>query len=130
RLTPTVKRMRKLYDSELGKAPIDVLDFAMSSIWKPLQLARVAYTFRGIGEAQIRMGAAGLDSLASHPVRAIAAMLGWEPSSPLAKRIANAANDIGDLLGRGAARARKVLGKPDDVMAGTGKYATDVHGVE
>ena len=130
RLTPMVKRMQKLYDSGLWKGPIDFLDFAMSSIWKPLQLLRFAYTFRVIGEEQIRMGAAGLDSLASHPVRAIAAMLGWEPSSPLAKRIANAATDIGDLLGRGAARARKALGKTDDVMTGTGKYATDVHGVE
>src|SRR5690606_15635355 len=129
RLTPMVKRLQKLYDSGFWKGPIDFLDYVMS-FWKGLQLGRISYPFRVIGEEQFRMGMSGLDSLASHPIRAISAIVAMEPSSPLMKRIARAADDISDLLGRGAARARKALGKTDDVMAGTGKYATDVHGVE
>lgn len=49
-----------------------LLDWAMQDAWKPLTLLRGAWTVRVVGEEQVRMGASGLDSIFSHPLRAIA----------------------------------------------------------
>lgn len=89
RLTPTVRRMQKLMDSDLWKAGVDGLDVFMSNVWKPLQLLRGAWSVRVLGEEQLRMTAAGYDSVFNHPIRAVAFMFGLDPHSKLGRRIAD-----------------------------------------
>jgi hypothetical protein len=62
RLTPTMRKSQKWFDSGLWTSTIDVLDTSMSIVWKPMQLLRLAYPTRVIGEEQLRMGASGYDS--------------------------------------------------------------------
>lgn len=70
-----IRRVTSHYGRIL-KGPVDVatpvFDFISSDIWKPLVLLRPAWTLRVVGEEQIRMGAAGHDSLIRHPLSAIA----------------------------------------------------------
>lgn len=87
RLQPRFDIARKAYDSKLWKGTVDGLDSAMSSIWKPLQLLRGAYTVRVIGEEQIRMSASGLDTLFTHPASAIAWTIGVDPKGRLGRKL-------------------------------------------
>jgi len=50
------------------------MDFYMTKVWKPLVLLRLAWPVRVIGEEQLRMAGAGLDSLFSHPI----SYLSWQ----------------------------------------------------
>lgn len=88
RLTPAISQMQGLYDSGLWKGSIDHLDAFMSSIWKPFQLLRGAYTLRVIAEEQVRMAASGYDSMFRHPLSAVAWNLSVDPSSKMGKRLA------------------------------------------
>lgn len=101
--TPIVRKLKRLYDSGLWKGTIDALDAAMSVVWKPLQLFRFAYPVRVIAEEQVRMAAAGYDSLLRHPMSAIAWITSLKPESKLAKFIASHLDDVStpaaDLLG-------------------------------
>ena len=49
-----------------------IADTYMQKVWKPLVLLRVAWPVRVVGEEQIRMAAAGMTSMVSHPIQAIA----------------------------------------------------------
>lgn len=145
RLRPTIQVAQKVFDSGLWKGTIDGLDGVMSSVWKPLQLLRGAYTVRVIGEEQIRMSASGLDTLFTHPASAIAWTIGIDPSSRLGRRFANLAEQFVDPKGiknvtgevwdemadytaglsRGAAGH---TGFPGEIL--TGKYLKAQHGVD
>lgn len=94
RLTGHTETLRRLYDSGLWKGTVDGLDSAMSSIWKPLQLLRGAYTVRVIGEEQVRMAGSGLDTLFTHPFSAIAWTHGIDPKSRLGRLLARADIDL------------------------------------
>jgi hypothetical protein len=52
------------------------MDFYMQKVWKPLVLLRLAWPVRVIGEEQLRLAGAGLDSLFSHPLSYISWMTG------------------------------------------------------
>ncbi len=60
-----------------------VLSPFMEKVWKPQVLLRGAWTLRVVGEEQIRMGAAGLDSMFHHPMSAIAYVTGRKGSMTL-----------------------------------------------
>ncbi|HUR52880.1 MAG TPA: hypothetical protein VMZ71_02030 [Gemmataceae bacterium] len=62
----------KAVNSKSWDVTTNVLDFLSQDVWKPFALLRGAWTVRVVGEEQVRMAASGLDSLVSHPLRAIA----------------------------------------------------------
>jgi len=45
-----------------------VVEHLQNDLWKPLQLMRAAWTVRVVGEEQLRMAAAGYDSMFNHPL--------------------------------------------------------------
>ena len=55
-----------------ARLPAALLDAGLNRVWKPLQLVRMAWTARVIGEEQVRMAAAGYDSMFNHPLSFIA----------------------------------------------------------
>lgn len=55
--------------ADVGVAAADAF---MQEAWKPMTLLRGAWTVRVIGEEQVRMGAAGLNSIFAHPLSHIA----------------------------------------------------------
>lgn len=55
---------------------------AVLSVWVPMKLARLAWTVRVVGEEQIRMAAAGFDSMFRHPGSAIAWAMGRKGRTP------------------------------------------------
>lgn len=59
-----------------ARLPVATADFLMAQVWKPLILLRGAWTTRVIGEEQVRMAAAGLSNVFTHPLSHIAGMLG------------------------------------------------------
>lgn len=79
---PDARAMRRI-TSQYGRLlnnkyldiPIGVLDH-LSSVWKGLTILRPALTLRVVGEEQVRMGAAGLDSIFQHPISAISWAMG------------------------------------------------------
>lgn len=54
------------------RLPTALLEEFQNRLWKPAQLMRVAWTARVIGEEQVRMAAAGYDSMFKHPLSFIA----------------------------------------------------------
>lgn len=118
--------VRGFLDSGLGRLTTGVLEKYMR-IWKPLQLLRAAWTVRVIGEEQVRLGGAGLDSPFRHP----ASFLGWlisEDNRHLG-RIAKGERDVfGNPLGVSdqhhaamSSRASAWLGEPGERVV-TGDY--------
>src|SRR5690606_34278509 len=85
RAAPIFQRTQRLYNSGLWKGTIDALDAAMSIVWKPLQLLRVAYPVRVIAEEQVRMAAAGYDNLFTHPASIVSWLTSLSPDSRMAK---------------------------------------------
>ncbi len=71
-----------LVDSKTGKVrlPTLVADYFVNDIWKPLQLIRPAWMVRVIGEEQLRMAAAGYDSMFNHPASYISWVIGRNPT--------------------------------------------------
>ncbi|MFH2072369.1 MAG: hypothetical protein ABIJ75_05900 [Actinomycetota bacterium] len=65
------------FDGPLGAGSLTkyLVDPYMQNFWKPMTLLRVAWPARVIGEEAIRIGAAGLDSIFTHPVSALAWMI-------------------------------------------------------
>lgn len=124
RATPAVRQMQKLMMSNLWKGSVDGMDAIMSTVWKPLQLLRGAYTVRVIGEEQVRMGASGYDSLASHPLRAISWMLGADPKSKLGQRLGKGLEGDWEV----ATRLRKALGGGPDVDPAVGRGGVSLLG--
>ena len=89
-----------------------VLDQYTQRYWKPMTLLRIAWPIRVIGEEQVRGAAAGLDSLFSHPVRAIS----WMISDPNANRFTKAMQTLG-VQPRGRVLSSLDLGDVNDVEA-------------
>lgn len=93
RATPIIAGAQRVYDSGLWKGSVDLLDSVMSTVWKPLQLFRAAYTVRVIGEEQIRMAASGYDSMFRHPISALAWAAAVDPKSKVGKWLATKIDD-------------------------------------
>ena len=73
------KNLAKIFyknDKEAGKlvnsALIRIANNAMSQVWKPFQLLRFAWTVRVISEEQLRMFAADMSNIYTHPLSHIA----------------------------------------------------------
>lgn len=93
RATPIIAGAQRVYNSGLWKGSIDLMDSVMSTVWKPLQLFRAAYTVRVIGEEQIRMAASGYDSMFRHPISALAWAAAVDPKSRMGKWLATHIDD-------------------------------------
>lgn len=67
---PGTAAKRTLFTKADGDArlPTTMLDFFQNELWKPMQLMRLAWTARVVGEEQVRMAAAGYDSMFKHPL--------------------------------------------------------------
>jgi len=66
-------RFSNVFTNPAVRVPTIVLEALQNEAWKPLQLMRMAWTARVIGEEQIRMAAAGYDSMFRHPL----SFIGW-----------------------------------------------------
>lgn len=85
-----------------------ILDHIQNDIWKPVQLiTRIAWPIRVIGEEQIRMAAAGYDSVFRHPMSFIAWGAGRQARGEAdnwlrvaGERLQHDIRTPGDLLGR------------------------------
>lgn len=91
-LKMTVKTARKKFDLDASDADANALvqgwlsklgDNYMNRAWKPFILIRGAWTARVVGEEQIRMWAADLDNVFTHPLSAFAWILGKDRQSVL-----------------------------------------------
>jgi hypothetical protein len=76
------------------RIPFALAESFQNEIWKPVQLAtRFAWPIRVIGEEQIRMAAAGYDSMFKHPISHLADVFARKPHTEL----------VGDLIEDGNA---------------------------
>lgn len=73
---------------------LNALDGYMQRFWKPMVLSRIAWPVRVILEEQVRMAAAGHDSLFNHPLR----WLGWVVAKP-GKRVNGVLQPADDIAG-------------------------------
>lgn len=88
-----------------------MMDFGVSKIWKPLQLMRVAWTLRVIGDEQARMAADGLVSSFRHPLQFLSMAFGEKEFSRL---VIDAAGDKWTLN----AMYREALGRRGHLLPG------------
>lgn len=105
--------MQDLTDwNDLGPGAISKLgDTFMSKFWKPLVLLRVAWPVRVLSEEAVRQLAAGYGSPLTHPVHAIAQMLGLSDDSKAFDVLGNAF-DMDEAHARAMARNGNTLGAP------------------
>jgi hypothetical protein len=59
-----------------ARMPLTALNWVQDNVWKTSVLIRLAWPVRVIGEEQLRLGAAGLDSAFRHPISYIAWLTG------------------------------------------------------
>lgn len=90
-----------------------VLQPAMESIWKPSALLRGAWPLRVIGEEQIRMAMAGLDSLVKSPLSAIAIITGRKATGTLVDdaNMLDTVTEFTEALSRKGMEYRNSMGK-------------------
>lgn len=62
----------------LPRLPVAAADYLMSEYLKPMWLMRLAWPVRVIGEEQLRMAGAGLDSVVKHPISYLATVIGGD----------------------------------------------------
>ena len=74
-------------------------DFYMNKAWKPFILLRGAWTARVVGEEQIRMWAADLDNVFTHPISAFAWIAG-KPRKKVLERIGKGELDVDEVIKR------------------------------
>lgn len=114
--------LARLVDNPFFAKTTGVLD-TLNGRWKQLQLARAAYTVRVVGEEQVRLSAAGLDSMFAHPFSYIASLIGGD-------------SRLGKALGTGKYRQLDVAGRRFDdplaaqleYQAGLSRQASDLTG--
>lgn len=95
RATSTLK---KWVDTPFFTRAVSALDQGQS-VWKRMTLLRGAYTARVIGEEQLRMAAAGMDSIFAHPLSFIAGLVADD--SRFAKMFTQAGRRATDVRGEG-----------------------------
>ena len=74
-------------------------DYYMNKAWKPFILLRGAWTTRVVGEEQIRMWAADLDNVFTHPISAFAWIMG-KPRKKVLDRIGKGELDVDEVIKR------------------------------
>jgi len=113
-VVPDTYSQRNKVDTLETRAAERMMDHYMSRFWKPAVLLRIAWPIRVIGEEQLRMGAADLDSLFNHPLR----WLGWtlqENSSRILNNVLDTAS--GGRVSFSPRGQRSVFGGlPDDAL--------------
>jgi len=93
-------------------------EFLQNELWKPVQLVtRIAWPIRVIGEEQVRLAAAGYDSMFNHPVSAIAGIMGRHHATDLAGNLIEESHALkssltrvhGDWIDRAVPTGRKTV---------------------
>lgn len=105
--------MRNLYHTAGWQWSADKATGFMSHVWKPLQLARVAWPVRVIAEEQVRMYGADMDSFAAHPIHAFAWATGRKGAADITGR------EFEDAQEFWAAMSRRASGFLDDPVRRT-----------
>ena len=101
------RTMKALTIEEIDKALDDggivhLLNAAMQDAWKPAQLLRLAWTFRVVGDEQLRMAAAGLANMFTHPLSYIAwVAMAHGARRELKKSAQSTGSELIDALARG-----------------------------
>lgn len=103
-----------LLQNEPTKLTLGVLESFVQDIWKPMALLRGAYTVRVVGEEQVRMGAAGLNSGFTHPLHFILWRTGRRGNTDVS---GNAIEDAEEFIAA-MARAADWKGTPGAVFTG------------
>lgn len=82
---------------------IDKTSWLMTKVWKPIQLARIAWTTRVVGEEQVRIAAAGLDSAFSNPMSWIAYAVGRKGNKSALGQVWDDLDEFQSAMSRGSA---------------------------
>lgn len=91
-------------------------DYFLHKLWKPAQLiTRFAYPVRVIGEEQLRMAAAGMDSMFRHPISYLAWASGRKGSVDLTNNFFDEVQSFQSALARGSAGWN---GAPSELLTG------------
>ena len=77
------------------------IDNFMGRVWKPVQLLRAAWVVRVIGEEQVRMGAAGMDSALRDPLSYIGWLVGQKGAKDVLGNPLKYAQEYVDAMSRG-----------------------------
>ncbi len=101
-------RAGNIVNNQGWDAVVKAGDWLTGTVFKPLVLIRGAWTVRAIGEEQVRMGVAGLDSAFAHPLSYLAWMTGRKGLGGLDEADFKTANEMaahmtkfGDAMSRG-----------------------------
>src|SRR5690606_36263910 len=91
-----------LFSTTSGEARMatSVLEGFQNEIWKPLQLMRAAWTVRVVGEEQVRMAAAGYDSMFRHPLSFISMRIGRKGATDISGDLLEDANQFKNAMSR------------------------------
>jgi hypothetical protein len=82
--TSTAKKVKGTDTEQLvEQAWVNIIDGYMQKVWKPFVLMRVAWPVRVVFEEQLRMAAAGFDSMFSHPISWFAYAFGGKMNKTL-----------------------------------------------
>lgn len=104
-----IRRVQSRYARILAKGdtgelrvPWMAIDAIQNELWKPLQLVtRIAWPIRVIAEEQIRMAAAGYDSMFRHPLSQIAFVTGRRNTGDVLGDVITESNALKSALTRG-----------------------------
>lgn len=83
------------FNLRVGAAAVEHLQ---NEFWKPLQLMRAAWTVRVVGEEQLRMAAAGYDSMFNHPISFIAHRVGRKGATDVSGELLDEAGQFTDAM--------------------------------
>jgi hypothetical protein len=98
-----VSKYRWALTSKDGGARLPTLaaEFLINDMWKPMQLIRAAWTVRVVGEEQLRMAAAGYDSMFKHPGSYIAHRIGRKGAGDVKGGVIDEANQFKNAMSQG-----------------------------
>jgi len=77
-----------------------VVEHLQNDLWKPLQLMRAAWTVRVVGEEQLRMAAAGYDSMFNHPLSFISHRMGRKGNTDIQGELLEEADQFTNAMSR------------------------------
>lgn len=105
-LRAATSRYSALLANPAVKWPTAAVDALMTDVWKPMQLLRLAWPVRVIGEEQVRMAASGYDSMFRHPLSYIAYVTGRKGAIDLTGDALREAEDFRAALTHGGSAWR------------------------
>ena len=121
------------------RLPLRAVERLSNEIWKPMQLLRIAWPMRVLGEQQFRLAAAGYDSPMQHPISYLAAVVSEGPDGWFHKVVGETTGPMDEArnfarwgranVHKGTAKAVNAVSKATRGLTPTAGYRhTDVFG--